>query len=264
MQVYSNREESLMLNLRQKIVIALRLLVKYWWLRSKNDLRDLRKKGFEGLKTPDRPKTQVSVPVGFEGVKKLFVPFFVAVNAGIFLMIITMLIGALFYVGGRPELANPALRDAVPTIAPTSTPEPKKIRAIDVFDWLSQEEARELREKESVVNWAVLKNGGSKYSSLGITFNIEGSTWARTKPFIIEAASPEGTAVTFEVEGKIYNLNLLQPFTVESRPEKVFLFDTSGRLWEAMLSEVQFREVSVVQQELNTIILPNPNLSLSY
>lgn len=253
-----------MLNLRQKIVIALRLLVKYWWLRSNNDLRDLRKNCLKGLKTPDRPKPQVQVPVGFESVKKLFVPFFVVVNVGTLLMVIAMMIGALFYVGSRPELANPALRDAVPTMAPTTTLEPKRTRTIDGFEWLSQKEVKELREKENVVNWAVLKNGGSKYSSLGITFNTEDATWEKTKPFIISSASLEGTAVAFKAEGYTYSLNVLQPFTVEARPETVFLFDTTGLLWEASLSEVRLVDVSQVQQKLNTTIAVNPNLSISY
>lgn len=159
---------------------------------------------------------------------------------------------------GMPALTPDRL--AIPTAVPTPTAR----TIVDPWrdhQWLSQEDARTLREKPNVINLALLVDGGSRYSAT-TTVEFPGTTkWNRGRPVSADEFSVSGTAFQLRQAGRTYNLNLLQPFVFRDSPEMVYIVDAKGQIMQATLAEV--RLIPLGEAKPQQPIAPNPNLSFT-
>lgn len=168
----------------------------------------------------------------------------------------------VLHVGPKGSLTDPALQQSVPTAAPTPT-------ARTITDpwaghtWLSQTDARALREKPNVVNFALLSDGGARYSATSsISFAAE-TPWQKFRPIGVTGLSVTGTGVTFTADAEEYTLNVLEPFAFGKDPTAIYVVDVQGQVWRASLKDVVLRPIDEVVATLPIGIVPNPNLSFT-
>lgn len=180
---------------------------------------------------------------------------------------VALLVAWFFYwLGYRaPALktTDPSYQLTLPTALPTAVSVPT-INPWNSENWLTAGQARNLREKENVVNLAFLENGGAKYSAdHSFTLSSE-HPWEQAKPLGVTELTLTETSVLMKAGGYEYTLNILQPFVLASQPTKVIVVDAQGAIWQAELSSLTIAALSDVVSGLTITIAPNPNLSFTY
>lgn len=266
------------MNLWEKIALLTKLLLKLWWLNTRGNIKrgakilkrwvsSWRRGNLELAATDRRAVREVPewrrepIPASVSWIKPWLPMWFLIADVAVVLLV--MWVVSWFQIGPLPEMAKTEMRLAIPTLEPTTSPRTTVDYSLEGQKWLTQDEARELRQKANVINLALIAEGGAFYSATDSVV-LDPGNWKRIVPVGIEAASLNRTGVTFVAYGQKYVLNVHQPFVMEQQPKLALVFDREGKLWGADLSDVTLVPVDVAVRALPVVVEPNPSLSFSF
>ena len=132
------------------------------------------------------------------------------------------------------------------------------------IQWLAPEEALALRNKDSVVNFAMLDERSVKYAKDQSMVFLPQEPWKKiAQPALFQAQRVSGTSVTFMYNGYTYVLNVGQPFTSKIFPQVISVFDMEGNVWQVNDDTVPMASLKSVQSTNVYRVKPNSQLSLT-
>lgn len=181
-------------------------------------------------------------------------------------VVLIVLVGGWFvnsysymFTGVSPHQVPTALPQvvAIPTDSPRQQP-------WDNIEWLSVDEAKGLRQKSGVINFAYLDGKSVRYAkSVSYLFSREAPWKVNNAPYGIQAVSVEGSAVQLMYNGETYFLNVSQPFSARERPELIWAIDLDGKVWQMTDDSQPLLPLDRVVQNSVIRVKPNPSLSLT-
>lgn len=199
----------------------------------------------------------------FEWLERFFLTLGISYYVGLALILILSIFGALFvYPLARSYLTDARSREEVPapTIVSVTAVADLSWWEQAVPEWLTSQEAAQLRDQENVINFTVLHADQVLYAdNLSLQLTEE---WTQQRPYFVEAASVNGTAAIVQISGQQFHLNIHQPFIWRSDPSVVLMLDQNGRLWT--LGENLAVLIPIEGITLPLMVQPNPELELSF
>lgn len=172
-----------------------------------------------------------------------------------------------FKVGYTSNLSDEQLRRIPPTIQAIQ-PDSKGQGSLEEWwntnfqNWLSPQDALNLRNQRNVTNLVILDSDEIKISS-DKTLELDRVIWKQSKPYFLEGLNVEGTTVQVKIDGTVYNINVLMPFVWSSEANQVSIIDFDGSVW-TLVNVIQTKVVEIGKLELPFEISPNPNLVIPF
>lgn len=187
--------------------------------------------------------------------------FYITVLAGVILFsFLTWMAYNAYLVYGT---ATPSDGPTIPTPLPTKAfVEPT--REFSQYEFYSARESENLRTEENSIQVAVLGAGyGARYmTEYGVV--LDRSTWEQVdQAFGISGFQPDDTTFTIQVNDLLYNLNKHQGFILANYPDRIFIVDENGKIWESNFSDQVLVSLQEAQSALAKTLPPNPRLSLT-
>ena len=172
-------------------------------------------------------------------------------------LVILLSLGAWFDVFERPKrIPGPAEDIPTPRAVVMASPTPS---FWEQQDWLDARGVQSLRVTENVINLASLEGGFASYSADWSAI-LDESWHEVSQEFGVSAVGVNGTTVIVEGFGFRYSLNTYQPFFFISRPEVLYLVDTTGVLWKTAFVPSVLKDIVSAQDQLVVKIGVNPHL----
>lgn len=201
---------------------------------------------------------------------KLFKTLGFKVTLVVGIIILTLIIYSFFMafkVGNPSNLSDEQLRVIPPTIQVIQPASKSKDTLEEWWDtnfknWLSPQDAVDLRDQKNVTNLVVLGFNEIKISS-DKTLELDKNIWKQNKPYFLEGLNVEGTRVQVKIDGIVYNINVLMPFIWSSKTNQVSMIDLDGSVW-TLVSVLQAKVLDVNKVELPIEIDPNPDLVIPF
>ena len=188
--------------------------------------------------------------------------YFVAVLVGV--LVVAILAGFLlsFVVGDRDSLTNEQNRQIAPTASVIKSQGENQVKwwDVQVDRWLTPSESERLRGQLNVNNLMILHPDEVSVAANQTLYLDEG--WVQRRPYFVETVTLDGTAVSVQIGGRVYQVNVYMPFVWRSAPEQITMLDGEGRIWTLLADDIQLSDVG--SHELPIVINPNPELEIAH